>query len=388
MDAMVDLTDDQLALRDMVAALAADRYAPMAHTWDEARTPLPHIERKRLGELGLLGITMPADVGGEARPLLDALIALEELAKASPIAAWPVFESNAGPARIVEQFGTAEQKHRFLPAVVSGDKTIALSISEPDAGTAATDMRTSGRIEGDHVVINGMKRWCSGAGHAEQYLVYLRLDDSVGSKAIGAAVVDADTPGIEFGQQEALMGFRGIGSADIYFQDVRVPIDNVIVPAGGFKRLFTGFSIERLGNATMSLAIAQSALDRSARYIVDRKQFGRPIAEFQLVQATLAEMVVQVEGARLLLYAAARGAGTGAPSPLAASIAKCAANEAAKAVSDRAMQLHGGYGYSAEYEIERLHRDAHGWAIAGGTVNIQKVRIAGEYLRTRFDQRR
>ncbi|MBL7499148.1 acyl-CoA/acyl-ACP dehydrogenase [Frankia sp. CNm7] len=382
------LDDEQRALRDMVARLAAERYAPHARDWDRERRPLDVSERKFLAGLGLLGLTIPTRYGGEGRPLLEALIVLEELAKASPIAAWPVFEACTGPARVIEQFGTDEQKARLLPPVVAGEKTIAVSISEPEAGSAATDMTTSGHVEGDTVVVNGVKRWCSGAGHSEQYLVYLRLGEARGGKAIGAVLVDGDTPGVSFGPQENLMGFRGICSADIFLDDVRVPLANLIVPAGGFSKLFTAFSIERLGNTTMSLAVAQTALDRSARYVIERRQFGHQVADFQLVQGAIADMVIRVESARMLLYAAAREAGTGAPSALAASVAKCAANEAAQFVSGLAIQLHGGYGYSEEYEIERLHRDSHGWALAGGTLNIQKIRIASEYLGMRFDQRR
>jgi alkylation response protein AidB-like acyl-CoA dehydrogenase len=161
----------------------------------------------------------------------------------------------------------------------------------------------------------------------------------------------------------------------------------VIVQAGGFKKLFTAFSIERLGNATNSLAIAQAVLDRTAAYVQQRRQFGRDIAVFQLVQAAIADMVMQVEASRLLVYRAARNAGTGPPSTQEASVAKCFANESAKRVSDLAIQLHGGYGYSAEYDVERMHRDAHGWALAGGTPNLQRIRIASEYLGRRFDQR-
>ncbi|SDH08003.1 butyryl-CoA dehydrogenase [Sinosporangium album] len=386
-DILTQLDPDQRALREMVEKLAAERFAPHAREWDRSRTPLPTSERKKLAELGLLGITMPKQYGGEERPLLDALIVLEELAKASPVAAWPVFEACTGPARVIELFGTEEQKDRLLPPIVAGEKTLAVSISEPDAGTAATDMSTRGRVDGNEIVINGVKRWCSGAGHSEQYLVYLRLDDRPGAKGIGAVVVDGDTPGLTFGPQEQLMGFRGVCSADIFLTDVRVPLDNLIVPAGGFSKLFTAFSIERLGNATMSLAVGQSALDRAARHVGEREQFGRRIADFQLVQGAIADMVMRVEGARLLIYAAAEQAGRGAPGPLAASIAKCTANEMAKVVSDLSIQVHGGYGYSEEYEVERLHRDAHGWALAGGTPNIQRVRIASEYLGLRFDQR-
>ena len=183
------------------------------------------------------------------------------------------------------------------------------------------------------------------------------------------------------------MGFRGVASADLYFDDVRIPIENMIVGKGGFRQLFTAFSIERLGNATMSLAIGQSALERTAAYIQERKQFGRELAEFQMVQGQLADMLMQVEAARLLIFRAAEHAGTGAPVALEASLAKCFSNEMAKKVSDLAIQLHGGYGYSAEYEVERLHRDAHGWALAGGTPTVQRLRIASEYLGRRFSQR-
>ena len=382
------LTEEQRQLRSLAADLARDVYAPRAQEWDAAGIHLPREERKRLGELGLLGITLPEEYGGMGRPLIDALIVIEELAKATQVAAWPVFEATTGPARVIDMFGTDEQKRRWLPAVCSGESTVAVSISEPDAGSAATDMSTRARVDGDEIVIDGMKRWCSGAGYSEQYLVYVRLGEELGSRGIGAVVVDGDTPGLEFGPQERLMGFRGIGSADMFFNGVRIPRENLLVGKGGFSQLFTAFSIERLGNATMALAIGQTALDRSARYVQERRQFGRPIAEFQLVQATIADMVMQVEAARLLIHRAAVSAGRGSPPALEASVAKCFANEMAKRVSDLGIQLHGGYGYSVEFDMERLHRDAHGWALAGGTTNIQRVRIASEYLGRRFGQRR
>ena len=384
---MFELTPEQRDLRELAAKVAAERYASRAREWDETRTPFPAEERKFLGDLGLLALTLPEEYGGGGRPLLDALIVIEELAKANPLAAWPVFEASTGPARVIHLYGTDAQRARYLPAVAAGDITIAVSISEPDAGSAATDLAVSARIEGDEVVINGSKRWCSGAGHVEKYLVYVRFGPEQGAKGIGAVLVDKYADGLTFGPQEQLMGHRGVGSADMFFTDVRVPVADVIVPKGGFSKLFTAFSIERLGNSTMSLAIGQSALDRTARYVLERQQFGRVIADFQLVQSSLAEMVTDVEAARLLVYRAALSAGTGAPPALEASVAKLFANTMAKMVSDLAIQLHGGYGYSAEYEIERLHRDAHGWALAGGTASTQKTRIASEYLGRRFDQR-
>jgi alkylation response protein AidB-like acyl-CoA dehydrogenase len=382
------LDEQQTDLRDLAARLAEEVYAPRAQEWDEARSPLPLEERARLASLGLLGITLPEEFGGGGRPLIDALLVIEELAKRCQVAAFAVFEASTGPVRVIDLFGTEGQKERLLPPVVSGEKTIALAISEPDAGSAATDLTTTARVDGDGVVLNGTKRWCSGGGHAEQYLIYVRLDPAVaGAGGVGAVLVDDAADGLSYGPQERLMGFRGIPSADIFLDNVRVPRDNVIVPAGGFRDLFAAFAIERLGNATMSLAIGQGALDRTARYVQERRQFGRDIADFQLVQASLADMVMRVEAARLLIHRAARRAGTGLPRPQEASIAKCFSNEMAKHVSDLAMQLHGGYGYSVEYELERLHRDAHGWAIAGGTPNMQRIRIASEFLGRRFSQR-
>jgi alkylation response protein AidB-like acyl-CoA dehydrogenase len=381
------LTDEQLDLRAMVRKLALDRYAPHARRWDKECSFFPIEERRYLGEMGLLAITLPEEYGGEGRPLADALIVIEELAKASPLAAWPTFEASTGPARVIHMFGTEEQKARLLPPVAAGDVTIAVSISEPDAGSAATDVTTRAEVVGDEVVVNGAKRWCSGAGHAEQYLVYVRLGPEPGGKGIGAVIVDKNTPGLTFGPQEELMGHRGVGSADMLFDDVRVPVENLIIEKGGFNKLFTAFSIERLGNSTHSLAIGQACLDRSAAYVQERSQFGKEIAEFQMVQSTLADMVIQVEASRLLIHRAATNAGHGFPAPLEASVAKCFSNEMAKHVSDLAIQLHGGYGYSSEYDVERLHRDAHGWALAGGTTNIQRMRIASEYLGRRFDQR-
>ncbi len=310
------------------------------------------------------------------------------MAKRNQVAAFQIFEANTGPARVVDLLGTPEQRERFLPAIVAGEKTMALSISEPDAGSAATELKATARLDGDDYVIDGSKRWCSGGGHAEQYLVYVRLEDRPGAGGVGSIVVDADTPGISFGPQEQLMGLHGVPSADINFDAVRVPRENLITGVGEFGRLFGVFSVERLGNSTMSLAIGQACLDLCAAYVQERRQFDHELIEFQTVQATIADMVIQVEAARLLIRRAAEAAGTATPDPFEASVAKCFSNEMAKRVSDLAVQLHGGYGYHPDYAVERHHRNAHGWALAGGTPTIQRIRIASEYLGRRFDQRR
>lgn len=384
----LDLTDDQIALRELAARVAEERFADRAQEWDRDFTFLPDEDRAFLGSLGFLGITLPEEVGGGGAPLLDALIVIEELAKRNQVASFQVFEGTTGAARVIDLHGTPEQRARFLPPIVDGTKTMAVSISEPEAGSAATDMTTRAERVGDTYVINGTKRWCSGGGHAELYLVYLRLGDAPGAKGIGAIVVEAGTPGLTYGPQERMMGFHGVPSADLFFEDVVVPAENLVIDAGGFGRLFSTFSIERLGNATHSLAIGQACVDRVSAYVQERSQFGKELIEFQSVQLALADMIIDVEAARLLVYRAAARAGRGTPDPREASIAKSFANDMAKRVSDAAVQLHGGYGYHPDYHVERHHRDAHGWAIAGGTRTMQRMRIASEHLGRRFDQRR
>jgi butyryl-CoA dehydrogenase len=382
-------TADHREIREVARAVAKERYAPLAAAWDRDRTPFPHDERRYLGSLGLLGIALPERFGGSASPILDALVVIEELAKECRPAAFQVFEANTGPAQVVSLLGTEEQRERFLPKIITGEATMAVAISEPDAGSAATDMSTRAKLGDDGCyTINGAKRWISNGSEADYYLLYARMSEAPGAKGIGAIIVESDRVGVSYGAGEKLMGFRGIPSADVIFDDVEVPAENVLIGPGGFRQLFTAFSIERLGNATMSLAIGQAAIDRSVEYVQQRLQFGKPLIEFQSIQMTLADMLLQVEAARQLLYRAARTTGTGLPVPLEVSLAKCTANEMAKRVTDLAMQLHGGNGYTEEYGLERLHRDAHGWALAGGTPNMQRIRIVSELLGRTFDQRR
>ncbi|AIY18812.2 Butyryl-CoA dehydrogenase [Pimelobacter simplex] len=381
--------DEYAEIRRLAAQVASEVYGPLAEQMDVDRTPISQEQRRQLGELGFLGIAHPEEYGGSGAPLAQALAVVEEFGKVCRPAAFQVFEANTGPAQVVNHLGTPEQKERWLPAIISGEKTMAVGISEPDAGSAATDMRTTAKVTGATVVINGNKRWISNGGEADQYVVYCRLSDAPGAKGIGAVVVDKGTPGFSFGAGERLMGFRGIPSADLYFDNVEVPVENIVVPAGGFGKLFGVFSIERMGNTTMSLAIGQAALDKTLKYVQEREQFGKPLIEFQSIQVMVADMVLQVEAARLLRdEAAASVDAQGMPDPLKVSLAKCTANEMGKRVTDLAMQIHGGNGYTEEYGLERLHRDAHGWAIAGGTPAMQRIRIVSEVLGRKFDQRR
>ena len=381
------LSEEQKALQNSVRKFAQTELPEIAKQIEETGSP-PNIEiRKRFGELGYLGVNLSADYGGSGGTHLDAVIVLEELAKISIAVAFPVFESCFGPSLAIAHFGSETLKNWLLPDICSGNLILAVSMSEPGAGSALTDLSTKGVVGDDHVILNGTKRWCSGAGHAEAYVVYCRMSDEQGAKGIGAIVVEKDTPGFSFGKQEHHMGFKGVASADMYFDNVRIPIENILVPAGGFSKLMKAFDLERCGNTTMSLAVAQSAFDFVLSYTQQRKQFGKPLVDFQAVQIQIAEMKMKLDAARLLLYRAVVNAESGLPSIADSSIAKCFANEIAREVTGKAMQLMGGYGYSTEFPLEQKMRDAWGWGIAGGAIDIQKINITSAIVGRRFNQR-
>ena len=382
------LTDEQRVLREAAHDFATNEMAPKAKELEDNNVAVAFDDRMRMGEYGFLGVNVATEYGGLGLDDLTAVLILEEFAKVSPAVAFPVFESCFGPAKAIERFGTEALKQRTLQRICRGRAIVAIGMSEPGAGSALTDLKTRGEIDGDTITLNGQKRWCSGGGHADGYLVYCRLGDDPGAKGIGAVFVDGDKPGLTFGQPEQLMGFRGIPSADLYFDNVEVGKDDMVVGAGGFKLLMEAFDLERCGNATMSLSIAQSALDQAVDYVQEREQFGRPIVEFQAVQLKLANMVMKVEAARLLTYRAVENAARGFPSIKDSSIAKCFANEMVREVTGDALQVMGGYGYHKDYGMEQRFRDAWGWGIAGGAIDIQKTNIASALVGKRFSQRR
>jgi butyryl-CoA dehydrogenase len=381
------LSDEQRELQETARRFARAELTELAREMEERDEPLPVEMRRRYAEMGFLGINLPERFGGLGLGHLEALLVLEQFAMISPAVAWPIFESATGPVRTIQHFASEELQAAIIPKVVKGEAVVAVSMSEPSAGTALTDLKTSARIEGDEIVINGQKRWCSGGGHSDVYIVYCRLDDQPGAKGIGAVLVEKERNGISFGRPEQLMGFRGIPSADIFLDDVRIPIRNLIVPAGGFSKLMTAFSLERCGNATMSLAIAAAALEEATQYAQERQQFGKPIVDFQAIQLKLADMAMRVEASRLLIYRAAVNASQGLPSVFDSSVAKCFANEMVRGVAADGLQIMGGYGYSKEYRMEQRVRDSFAWGIAGGTTDVQKTNIASALVGRRFNQR-
>ncbi len=350
------LTEDQIQLQTTAREFAQKEMTEVAKEIEHTGNPLSDEWFKKYAEMGFIGINVDEKYGGLGLSNLDALLVLEEFAKVSSAVAWPIFESCVGPTKAIEHFANEELKKKVLPEVCKGNLFIAVSMSEPNAGSALTDLVTSAKIESDKVILNGSKRWCSGAGHAHG--------------------------------QEELMGFRGIASADIFLDNVEVPLENIVVDSnGGFKKLMEAFDLERCGNATMSLGQASGALEQVLEYVQEREQFGKPIIDFQAVQMKLAEMAMKVEASRLLIHRAAHNAGEGLPSIFESSVGKCFSNEMSREVTGMAVQIMGGYGYNKEYQMERRLRDAWGWGIAGGTIDIQKINIASSMVGRRFNQR-
>lgn len=382
-----NLSEEQKDLQNSARKFAQNELIEIAQQIEKTDEPPSIAVRKKYAELGYLGININESYGGSGGTHLDAVIVLEEIAKVSIGVAFPIFESCFGPCLAIAHFGNEKLKDWLLPKICSGDLILAVSMSEPNAGSALTDLTTKGIIEDDMVVLNGTKRWCSGAGHSEAYVVYCRMSEEQGAKGIGAVVVEKGTPGFSFGKRDHHMGFRGIHSADMYFDNVKVPLENILVPAGGFGKLMDAFDLERCGNTTMSLAVAQSAFDYVLNYTQERKQFGKPLIDFQATQIQIAEMKLKLDAARMLLYRAVANAEQGLPSIADSSIAKCFANETAREVTGKAIQLMGGYGYSKEFPIEQKMRDAWGWGIAGGAIDIQKINIASALVGRRFNQR-
>lgn len=381
------LTDEQLRLQATVRAFADKECAPLAAAWDREERVPDHSFEAKLIAMGLYGMTLPEPYGGGGQDLLDAIVCIEQLARVSPLCAAGVFESNVGPVRVIERFGTDEQKAYWLPKACRGETEISIGMSEPEAGSALTDLRTKAeKVDGGYK-INGAKAWCTGGGHSRAYLVYCRMNDEPGPKGIAGILVEKGTPGLSFGPQERFLGMRGFPSSALFFEDCVVAEENLVIKPGGFGLLMDCFNIERCGNATMALGIATGALEFATQYALERKTFGRPICERGVIQEMIADMATRVEAARLLVYRAAANAGQGIAGMKDTSMAKLFANETSKYVTDKAMEILGAVGYSTEYPIERMLRDSRGWPIAGGTLQIQRLTIASAIFGRRFDQR-
>lgn len=377
-----DLTEEQHLLYETVRNYAVNELSPdkvqRAHSggypWDVAA---------KIGEMGLLGLTIPAELGGMGGTVVDAIIAIQAVAEGCPRSADVVQAGNFGAIRTFAEYATDEQRARFLPRLLSGEAIMSVGMTEPDAGSAVTELRTSATPDGNGYRINGSKVFGTNSDDAEVFLVYVRYGPGVGG--IGSVLIERDAEGLEIGSPSAFM--NGESWSQLYFEDCPVPAENVLLGPGGFKKQISGFNVERLGNSARSVAVGRHAFVEARNHALERHQFGRPLAEFQGLQWKFAEMELKLESAQLLLMRAAHNALTGLPSAHDTALAKLACNEAGFFSANEAMQVMGALGFSEESIVQYCVRRCRGWMIAGGSVEILKNRIAEGVFDRRFDQR-
>jgi alkylation response protein AidB-like acyl-CoA dehydrogenase len=377
-----NLTAEQAELASTVRRFAerelAEGALARAHSreypWDVAR---------KLADMGLLGITMKEEDGGVGGTLMDAVVAIQEIAKVCPKSADIVQAGNFGPIRTFVEYASEDQKKRYLSDLLEGRALISLGMTEPDAGSAVTELKTKAVEDGDHVVINGAKVFSTHSPEAKLFLIYVRFGPGTGG--IGSVLIERDTRGFTIGERSSFMS--GEEWCPLYFENCRIAKANVLLGPGGFKKQISGFNVERIGNASRALALGQYAFEVARRYAVDRNQFGRPLCEFQGLQWKFAEMAVKLEAAQMLLYRAASVKDGELPSAYDTAVAKLACNQAGFEVANEALQVMGGYGYSTENLVEYCVKRTRGWMIAGGSIEILKNRIAEHVFERRFDQR-
>jgi alkylation response protein AidB-like acyl-CoA dehydrogenase len=363
-------------LRESVRRLTDEAFRPKAAHWDRT-TEAPLENLPILAANGLAGITIAEEFGGAGGTVVHAVAAIEEVARGCTATAAFIL-ANCVAAEVLQAFGTAEHKREYLPRLAAGETIGAWAMTEAGAGSAATELRTRARPDGNtHYILDGTKQFITRAAIAGFYVVFARLGDIPGAKGVGAFLVDRDTAGLRLGRPDVHMGLRAGASAEIILEGCRVPAERMLLPAGSFGRLMRGLNQARVLNPGMCLGLAGEALALATRYTQTRRQFGRALSEFQGLQWMLADMAVKVEAMRLLVYRAAAQLAAGHPDGAHnAAIAKAFAGEAAFEVVDAAMQLHGGYGYSSEFPLERMLRDVRAFKVGGGSTQIMKNRIA------------
>ena len=377
-----DLSEEHQSYADAVGRFARDKLSDGALARAHASS-YPWETAELLSKQGLLGIPFAEEDGGQGGTLMHAVLAIEQVALACPKSADIVQAGNFGPIRTFVEYATPEQKARFLPDLLAGKKLISLGMSEPDAGSAATDLKTTAYLDGDEFVINGSKVFSTHSPEAELFLVYVRFGPGVGG--IGSILVERGAVGFEVGQPSSFM--NGERWAQLYFDNCRVPKGNLLLGEGGFKRQIAGFNIERLGNASRALALGRHAYNVAREHALTRKQFGRELCEFQGLQWKFVDMALKLEQAQLLLYKAALEGEHGLPSAQSTAMAKLACNLAGWEVANEAMQVMGGMGFSQEALVEYCVRRTRGWMIAGGSIEMLKNRIAEGIFDRTFSQR-
>jgi len=376
-----DLSEEQLLVQGMVKEFVASDVAPIAAEIDRNHR-FPAELLPKMARLGLMGVPFAEEFGGAGADYVSYAIVLEELARVcastsvivsghTSLGTWPIFE-----------YGTPAQKEKYLHGLMSGEKLAAFALTEPGAGTDAAAGKTTAVLDGDEYVLNGSKIFITNGGYADVYIVTAMTDPASGTRGISAFIVEKDVPGFSVGEQEQKMGIKASSTTPLYFSDCRIPKDALLGKEGkGFKIAMQTLDGGRIGIAAQALGIAQGALDASVMYAKERVQFGKPIATLQAIQWMIADMATEIDAARLLVYRAAWNKDNGLSYGKEAAMAKLFASETATRVAGKAIQIHGGYGFTESYPVERAYRDAKITEIYEGTSEVQRMVIAGDVLR-------
>jgi alkylation response protein AidB-like acyl-CoA dehydrogenase len=357
-----------------LAAGALARAHQEEHPWDVS---------KLIAEQGLMGIAMKEEDGGQGGTLMDAILAIETVAQVCPRSADVIQAGNFGPVRVLAEYGTRDQKDRYLKKILAGESVITVGMTEPEAGSAVTDLTTSAKPDGSGYRINGVKVFQTHASYAEVMLTYVRFRPGVGG--IGSVLIPRDADGFKQGAPSKFL--NGEDWVQTYLDNVYVGPENVMLKEGGFKKQIAGFNVERIGNTARSLAFGRYAYEQARQWAMQRKQFGRPLCDFQGLQWKFADMKIKLDAGQLLIYRAVANAVDGIPTAEDTAIAKAFCNQAGFDICNEAMQVMGGMGYTQETLVEYCFRKCRGWMIAGGSIEILKNRIAESIFERSFSQR-
>jgi butyryl-CoA dehydrogenase len=372
-----ELTENQKLIQETMRKFAQEELEPKAAEIDRrGEFPLENI--KKLADLGMMGIIVPEKYGGSELDFVSLAVAIEEISKVCATTGVITAVHNSLVCYPILTFGTEAQKAKYLPELASGRKLGAFALTEPNAGSDPASLETTARLDGDYYILNGTKRFITSASQAEIFIVLATIDRTKAHKGICAFIVERETPGLSIGKHEDLMGMRGSGNSEVILEDCRVPKENILGKEGeGFKIAMNLLDASRIDIGAQAVGIAQGAFEKALQYSKERKQFGRVIYEFEMIQAKLAEMVMKISAARLLTYYAAylKDKGVGNISK-ESSIAKLYASTIAVEVTREAVQIFGGYGYTKDYPVERYYREAKCLEIYEGTSEIQKIVIA------------
>ena len=373
-------SESQQTLVAQVRAFSEAEIAPYAAKWD-ADEHIPREQIQKYADAGYFGMTLPEEFGGRGMSTLDAILVIEEVARHCGISGRLIVDHNFGAVGTILNFGAEAQRRRILPLVCRGEKLMSIGMTESEAGSALTDLVTSATKDGKTYIIDGEKRWITGAGEREFTLVYARFNEVPGPEGIGAILLEEGMPGYTYGPRIRSLGVRGVREGVLLFDQVRVPEENLVVaPGSAFANLMSAYNGQRVGASAVALGITQGAFDYALEYADNRRQFGKRLTDFQATQFKLANMAIEIDAARFLIYRAADTARATITSRYESSVAKVFVSEMAIRVTSEAIQLLGAEGYGRHHPVERMFRDARAFTLAGGSAEIQRLGIATKIL--------